>query len=214
MKHKYVIFDLDGTLSDSENSIITTLKQTFSHLGISEPPYETLRRFIGPPLTDSFMRYCGLSDRQAVDARYVYQEYFDVTGKELNVLYDGAEDLLQYLKKQGRKLYVATTKEEKASLYILRKLGVSHYFERIVGASKDNSLCGKGALLKKLIGLENIDVSSAVIIGDTVYDVKGAEEAGIDCVAVLYGFNTAQQLLDSGAKVLAADIPSLKKIFS
>lgn len=113
MKHKYVIFDLDGTLSDSENSIITTLKQTFSHLGISEPPYETLRRFIGPPLTDSFMRYCGLSERQAVEARYVYQEYFDVTGKELNVLYDGAEDLLQYLKNRAENFTSPRRKRKK-----------------------------------------------------------------------------------------------------
>lgn len=212
MNYQNIIFDLDGTLSNSENSILTTLKQTFEHLGVKTPPYETLLKFIGPPLVESFCRYCGFDEAQAINARYVYQQYFDVTGKELNVLYDGVKSLLKQLKESGKRLYIATTKEEKASLYIIEKLGIAKYFDRLVGASKDNSLSEKADLLKKLLSECNISPDSAVLIGDTSYDVIGAQKAGIDCIAVLYGFSSAEQLLQNGAKLLAKDVETLSKI--
>lgn len=214
MKYENIIFDLDGTLSNSEISITTTLKQTFEHLGAKTPPYETLLKFIGPPLVESFMKYCGLDKTAAINARHIYQSYFDVTGKELNVLYDGIEDLLIYLKNQGKHLYIATTKEEKASEYIVGKLGIAKYFDKLVGASKDNSLSEKCDLLKKLFAISGISPDSAVLIGDTTYDVIGARKAGIDCIAVLYGYNTAEQLLNGGANILVKDVKTLHKLFA
>lgn len=214
MKYENIIFDLDGTLSNSEISITTTLKQTFEHLGAKTPPYETLLKFIGPPLVESFMKYCGFDKTAAINARCIYQSYFDVTGKELNVLYDGIEDLLINLKNQGKHLYIATTKEEKASEYIVGKLGIAKYFDKLVGASKDNSLSEKCDLLKKLFAISGISPDSAVLIGDTTYDVIGARKAGIDCIAVLYGYNTAEQLLNGGANILVKDVKTLHKLFA
>ena len=122
--------------------------------------------------------------------------------------------MLINLKNQGKHLYIATTKEEKASEYIVGKLGIAKYFDKLVGASKDNSLSEKCDLLKKLFTISGISPDSAVLIGDTTYDVIGARKAGIDCIAVLYGYNTAEQLLNGGANILVKDVKTLHKLFA
>ena len=212
MKYKNIVFDLDGTLSNSENSILSTLKDTFAEMNAPVPPTETLLKFIGPPLKDSYKKYCGFSETQAEEGLKIYQKHYARKGRDLNELYPEIEELLQTLSARGAKLFVATSKEEEAAKYVLRKLRIAQYFTAVSGANHYNSISTKEEVLLQLIEKEKPEIFENVLVGDTVFDVEGAEKIGMDCIAVSYGFNTAEQLKACGAKAIAATVSELQTI--
>ncbi len=212
MKYKNIIFDLDGTLSNSEKSILTTLRLTFDEMGVSPPPKDILMKFIGPPLKDSYIKYCRFTDEQASDGLRIYQKYYALYGRDLNELYPDIPRLLQTLKFHGASLYVATSKEQEAAKYVLQKLSVSHFFDGIYGANHDNSLSAKADILRVLIATERLSPEDCVLIGDTIFDINGASQCNIDCIAVSYGFNTYEELRNAGAKIVAGSVKELQQL--
>lgn len=210
MKHENIIFDLDGTLCDSEESILSTLEATLAEMGDPVLPREVLRRFISPPLIDSFIRYCGFTEEQAAKGLKIYQRIYAEGGWDKHVLFDGIEDILKALQSRGAQLFVATSKEEGAAEHVLESMGIKGYFRAVSGANKDNSISKKKDILLSLFARENLKAEDCVLVGDSPFDVRGAAEAGINCIAVSYGFATKEELAEAGAKVLLNSVAELK----
>lgn len=208
---KYILFDLDGTLTDSMPGICKSAAKGLAHFGI-ERDYRSLKFFVGPPLMDSFMQ-CGLTAAQAKEAIRVYREYYAPTGIFENELYTGVKELLLELKSEGRVIALATSKPERFAMQILEHFGIAQYFDFIAGATMDESRTSKSAVLSYVLDRMKLsDMSQAVMIGDRCYDVIGARAVGIECIGVLYGYGSKSELEDAGAVRTAGSVAELKAI--
>lgn len=200
---KYIFFDLDGTLTNSEKSIITCIDYAAQQLSLPELPMEIKRKFIGPPLLDSFAEYFSLDKPTAQIAVEKYRELYSAKALYMDELFDGAEQMIIALKNAGKKLFTATSKPEKYAKIILHNVGADKYFERIVGASFDESRSNKIDVMKsalKISGAENSD--ECVMIGDRCYDAQGAAHIGIDCIGALWGFGSREELQAAGCRAV------------
>ncbi len=212
MSEKSIIFDLDGTLTDSGEGIINCAAEAFVQLGYPLPTRQQLRVFVGPPLTESFAHF-GIPEDKIWDAIGIFRSRYDKQGKFENYPYPGIHDALRQLQEQGFHLYVATSKIEDKALEIIRHFELAPYFERICGASHDSSRSSKDKVIAYLLG--KIDVSTElVMVGDTVYDVEGAAVHGIPTVGVAWGYGDMQQMLDAGAVAIAHDPQDLVELLS
>lgn len=213
MKKDYIIFDLDGTLTDPMVGITKSVQYALRSYGIEVDDLETLCPFIGPPLKDSFMKYYGFSPEQASEAIGRYREYFTDTGLYENVEYSGIQELLSELKAHGKHLFVATSKPEVFAKQILEYFQLSEYFDFIGGASMDEVRVRKGDVIKYVL-YENplIEPSEAIMVGDREHDVLGAKEAGIESIGVLYGYGDREELELAGADYVAATIEELAEL--
>ena len=207
MKDKIVLFDLDGTLTDSGEGIINCATLALSHFGLPVPDRDTLRVFVGPPLKDSFIRF-GVDPSKTDEAIAVYRGRYTTVGKFENFPYPGIEQLLITLKQKGYKLYVATSKPEDLSVEILNKFGLAHYFEKICGATRDGVRSEKAEVIAYL--LENICTESHVVmVGDTKYDVIGASKHDIPTIGVSWGYGLVAEIEAAGAKAIAHTMDEL-----
>lgn len=210
--YENILFDLDGTLSDSAKGIMKGAYIALQHFGIEVEDYSELYRFIGPPLVSSFSKYYGLSNEQAVEAVAVYREYYGKMGLFENELYPEIENLLKELKASGKHLFVATSKPESYSVTILEHFGIAHYFDFIGGATMDGTIGTKAKVIAHTLKNAKItDLSKTVMIGDRHHDVDGANEIGIDCIGVLYGYGNEEELKNAGAKYIAKTVQDIKK---
>ena len=141
---KYIFFDLDGTLTDSAEGITNSVEYALNHYGISVQDKSSLNVFVGPPLVDSFMKYYGFDHEKARKSVGIYREYFETKGMFENAVYPGIPELLGSLKKEGYKLYVATSKPEQYSVKIIEHFGLAEYFEMIGGADMGENRIHKG----------------------------------------------------------------------
>ncbi len=214
MKKEYLLFDLDGTLTDSKEGITKSVQYALKAFGIEEEDLDRLCCFIGPPLKDSFMRYYGFSEEDAKKAVIVYREYFSARGLYENRVYEGAEKVLQSLLDSGKKLYVASSKPEYFVRKILKHFHMDSYF-RFMGGSDMEEVRGQKADVIRYV-LEECGITDrdkAVMIGDREHDILGAKEVGIDSVGVLYGFGSRQELEEAGAGAIAETIFDLPALF-
>ena len=202
MRYKNILFDLDGTLTDSGKGILNSASYAFRQLGLPLPPQQELKKMIGPPLSQSFA-FLGVPTDQVEEAVRLYRDWYNNHGgKYENEVYPGIEKLLLKLQKNGCKLYVATSKPEVVARDILAKFKLDSYFEYIAGATFDHSRESKTDVLRyllKLIG-ENKDT---VMIGDTHYDVIGAKEVGLPCIGVSWGYGTVESMQAAGVFKIA-----------
>lgn len=196
----YYFFDLDGTLTDSGDGITNSVAYALRKSGRPVPGRDLLNRFIGPPLSDSFMKYCGMTEEEALQAISFYREYYAEKGIFENRVYDGVKDLLEELKKRDRRLIVATSKPEKFTGIILRHFGLSGYFDFFAGATMDEKRTRKKDVIAYALDrLALKDRSAAIMIGDRENDIYGARENGLKSVGVLYGYGSEKELRDAGA---------------
>ncbi len=201
--YKYILFDLDGTLTDPKEGITKCVQHSLKKFGI-EREQDGLTDFIGPPLKEMFERTFNIDGDKAVEA---YRERFSTIGLFENRVYDGIKELLSALKANGMTLAVATSKPTVFTLRILEKFELSQYFNCIVGSELDGRRTDKSEVISEVLNQLNIDdKSKAVMIGDRIYDLEGAKKCGIDCISVSYGFATEGELEDQGA-VFIADRP-------
>ena len=207
MEQKQILFDLDGTLTDSGPGIMNCAVATFREYGCPIPDEEALRTIIGPPLRDSFLRF-GIPAHQVVDAVAFYRSIYTVTGKYENTPYPGIRALLERLKDEGHRLYVATSKPEHMAVDILNHFDLAQFFDRICGADTDHIRSTKEAVIEYL--LESIGgAGKAIMVGDTVYDVEGAAVHGIPTVCVGWGYGDRQAMLSAGAIGIADTMDEL-----
>ena len=207
---QYILFDLDGTLTDPMVGITKSVQYALKHYGIEENDLKKLCLFIGPPLKDSFMEYYGFSEEKAAEAITVYREYFSETGLFENMEYSGIRDVLAELKAAGKRLYVATSKPELFSKQILEHFRLTEYFDFIGGANMDETRVKKGDVIRYVLEENQItDLDQVVMVGDRKHDILGAKEHGLDSVGVLYGYGSREELQSAGADWIVDTVEEL-----
>lgn len=209
-QRSYILFDLDGTVIDSQEGIFNSLHYAFSKLGMDTPGEDILSQFIGPSIGATFIRLFGFSKEQADEGVRIYREYYRAKGLLECSAYPGIAELLDALHAQGKHTALATKKPGMFAIEILKALDLYHRFDTIQGASPEDSSEHKGYVVEtalRELGVE--DKSKAVLIGDTWYDCVGAAQAGIDCIGVLYGFGDPKKMEEHGAAAFAATMEDL-----
>lgn len=198
---KAILFDLDGTLTDSGEGIIKSAAMVLEKYGLPVPDYDTMRVFVGPPLHETFIKF-GVAPEKADDAVALYRTRYTTVGKFENFPYPGIREMLEALKTAGHRLFVATSKPEPMSIEILEHFDLAQYFEIICGATFDRSRSEKSDVIAYL--LQQVDAKeNAIMVGDTVFDVTGAACHGIPTIGVAWGYGKTEDMKKAGAAAIA-----------
>lgn len=200
MEYPYLLFDLDGTLSNSAEGITNAVTYALERMGIEPPPKQDLMHFIGPPLIRTFTRDYDLTQEEGQRAVAFYREYYNVKGVFECEAYEGIERLLKTLQDRGYRMAVATCKPTVTAAKAVNYLGLAPYFEMISGPEFDGTRNEKHEVIAyamEKLGLEDPD--RILMVGDRRDDVLGAARCGIGCAGVLWGFGSEQELLEAGA---------------
>ena len=214
-KYSTIIFDLDGTLTDSSKGIINSIIYALEKYDINDYDMLLLKKFLGPPLHESFEKYFGFDKEKSLQAVQFYREYFSTKGLLENEVYCGVNDLLQNLKENGKTLIVATSKPQPFTDRIMEHFDLTKYFDFIAGSNMDTSRSKKAEVIEYALSECNIkDKSKVVMIGDRAEDMIGAQSAGIDSIGVEYGYGTFDELKNAGATYLIKDVKSLKEFIN
>lgn len=212
-QYKYLLFDLDGTITDSEIGITRCVEYALNYFGIQVSDLRELSPFIGPPLLDSFKDFYHFTDEQAIVATAKYRERYTDKGIFENELYPGIKELLAEAQQKDKKVILATSKPEIFARRILDYFGLSNYFFFIAGSGLDGSLHTKTDVINHILQSNNItELSTVVMIGDRKHDIIGAKNVGIDSIGVLYGFGDYKELSEAGANYIVEDITTLRKL--
>lgn len=206
-----ILFDLDGTLTESGEGITKCVQYALEKLGIIEPDLEKLRCFIGPPLKEQFMKYANLSDQEADKAVEYYRERYTKTGIFENRLYDKIPKLLDVLKINDKILGVASSKPEIYVNQILEYFEIDQYFEAIVGSEMDGRRTDKSEVIEEALHRLHMEKErdKVLMVGDREHDVTGAKACGIQCIGVAYGYGTREELQKAGAVYIAETVDDL-----
>lgn len=202
---KTILFDLDGTLTDSGEGIINCATLALRTLGLPVPDREEMRVFVGPPLRETFQKF-GVRPEDAERAVEIYRSRYVPTGMFENTPYPGIPALLGALREAGHQLFVATSKPETMATAILERFGLAGYFHRICGATMDDTRDSKDKVIAYLLGLAE-HTGDVVMIGDTAFDVLGAAAHKIPTIGVSWGYGDVKEMRDSGA-IAIADSPA------
>lgn len=211
---KAILFDLDGTIINSEEGITKCVQYALRAYGIDEPDLKALVCFIGPPLEPMFQERYGMTKKEAWQAIQKYRERFDVKGIFECRLYEGVKEVIQSLKEKGYVLALASSKPETACRRILEHFGLTSYFDEVVGSTLDGSISTKEEVLEELgrrMAHLHIAKDEMCLIGDTKYDAIGAKIFGIRCIGVGYGFGTCEEMLASGAEAVFEQMKEVEK---
>lgn len=208
--YQYILFDLDGTLTDSREGITKSVQYALDKMGVFEEDLTKLEQFIGPPLHDQFMSAYGFDDATSRKAVAAYRERFSEVGWKENILFDDVPQVLQVLKNNGKVLAIASSKPRVFIDKILAYFAVDQYFDIVSGATLDGSVSTKSQVVQQaLIQLNVDDLSKAVLVGDRLHDVEGAHENGISCIGVTFGFGGRTELDSAGADKIVDDFDEL-----
>ena len=201
MANKAVLFDLDGTLTDSGEGIINCSILALEHYGLPIPSREEMRTFVGPPLTESFIRH-GVPAEKAEEAVAIFRSRYAPIGIFENRPYDGIRELLQKLCEKGYKLYIATSKPEPMAIQVLEHFDLAKYFTMICGATLSADRVNKEDVIAYLLK-ESGEKKNMVMVGDTKFDVLGAKHHGIPCIGVSWGYGKVEDMVSAGAAAIA-----------
>lgn len=211
--YQYILFDLDGTLTDPGIGITNSVMYALKKFQIEVEDRATLYKFIGPPLKASFEKYYGFSKEESELALQYYREYFKPKGLYENQIYKGVRELLTELKNRNKTLILATSKPEEFAIEILRHFKLLPYFDFVAGATMDSSRVKKTDVILYALQSHGIsDLSSAIMIGDREHDILGAKQVGLDSIGVLYGYGDYEELKEAGATYIAENAEDILKI--
>lgn len=214
---KYILFDLDGTLTDSGLGITKAAQYALKEFGIDEPDISRLGFFVGPPLDRSFMDFYHMDHDTMLKAVKKFREYYGVTGIYENELYPGIDDMLSAVKSQGVILAVASSKPQVHVHTVLEHFNIKQYFDVIVGAELDGTRTDKKEVLAEVFkqlsemsGNEDFNKTNTAMVGDRFYDVVGAKEHNVYSIAVKYGYYQGNELEEAGADTIVDTVADLK----
>ena len=206
----YLLFDLDGTLTNPQEGITKCVQHALKAFQIDEPDLAKLIPFLGPPLIQSFMDFYGFTEDQARQAVAVYRERFGTVGLFENFPYPGIQEMLKQLQAQGKMLAVASSKPGVYVHRILEKFELAQYFQVIEGSNLDGTRVDKKEVIAEVLAqLGNPSSDQLLMIGDRKFDVIGAREMGFGCVGVRFGFAAPGELEESGALYIAETVDDL-----
>ena len=201
MRWDTVLFDMDGTLTDSQEGIVKSVSYALERLGRELPPRDTLTAFIGPPLHESFSAICGMDEAETERAVCEFRDYFARRGWAENVPYEGMA---------GLRLIVATSKPESFARKILEHFALERYFNLICGSHpEDRASADKASVVRTALTRAGV-TGRAVMVGDRRHDIYGAHANGLEAIGVLYGYGSREELSAAGADFLATDLDELK----
>lgn len=212
-RYDIIAFDLDGTLSDPSRGLIEGYIYAFRRMGITDyGSRDSLRRYIGPPIYDEWMREYSLTADEASKMLAYFREYYDIYGWWDNTVYRGIPELLEKLRAAGKKIVLATSKPEYTANRILNLFGMTKYFD-FVGAAIDRIRDTKPEVLEhSLRSVGCLDRSRALMVGDRKYDAEGAKICGIDSLGVLYGHGSLEELSAAGFNYIAKTPDEVERI--
>ncbi len=211
-KYDNILFDLDGTLTDPVQGITNSVAHALEKWNIHVEDKRELNKFVGPPLQAAFSQYYGFSEADAAKCVEYYREYFRDRGIFENKVYDGIEELLAALRASGKRLIVATSKPEEFAVRILKHFSLYEYFDFVAGATMDSSRVKKADVISYALESCGIkDTSRTLMVGDREHDVMGARAMGIDCVGVLFGYGSREELESAGAVYIAETVSDILK---
>jgi len=202
---KTILFDLDGTLTDSGEGIINCASLALERLGLPVPDRDAMGVFVGPPLRDSFLRF-GVKPEDVETAIEIYRSRYVPTGMFENTPYKGIQQVLATLRNAGHRLVLATAKPESMAVAIVEKFELAEYFELLCGASMDSSRDSKDKVIGYVLEKTGTD-GQIIMVGDTAYDVTGAAAHGIPTIGVSWGYGSVEDMRAAGA-IAIADTPS------
>lgn len=208
--YDFILFDLDGTLINSEKGISRSLLYAFNKCNISYNG--DLKKFIGPSFIHSFPAFLSTDETTTDKLITAYREDYSVNGVYECTLYRGVKDLLISLKNAGKKIILATTKPRRFAQIILKRKGIYKYFDFVAGSEPDGNITEKEDVLNHIFTSTSAVPQKAVLVGDTIYDCLGAKAIGIDCIGVTYGFGKKDELISKGAKFIVDSIKELEKL--
>ena len=201
-KFDTLLFDLDGTLTDSTEGILNCLIYAIERMGFEVP--EDTNIFLGPPIRQSFAEFLGMNGEQVDEAVRIFRERYSDTGLFENRVYDGIPGMLERLKSGGKRLMVATSKPQVYAVRIFERFGLAQYFEIVGGAELDGSRDYKDEVIEYVLAKAGItDRSTVLMIGDRRQDVLGAHKTDIECMGILWGFGSMEELTQAGADYIA-----------
>ncbi|MCF7811393.1 HAD-IA family hydrolase [bacterium] len=211
--YKTILFDLDGTLTDSAQGVTNSIRYALSKFDITEDDPKKLLRFIGSGLDDSFRDIYSFSDQQASDAVDYYREYFREIGINEHTIYPGIKDLLSDLSEQGCRLCTATLKPKIFTEIILKHYNIFDLFEVIGAPELDEKRINKSVIIKRVLEkLSDVRLSETVMVGDRDHDIEGAKENGITGIAVRWGYGSEEEIRNSNPDYIAGNVQGLRDI--
>ena len=210
---EYILFDLDGTITDSGEGITKSVQYALKYFDILVDNLESLRKFIGPPLKESFKEYYKFDEEKANVALKKYREYYADKGIYENDLYDGIIEVLDKLKQNGKTIILATSKPEVYAKQILEYFKIDKYFTFVAGSDFEETRVRKGDVIKyALEGAKISELSKVIMVGDREHDIIGAKENNIKSIGVLYGFGDVIELTQARAEYIVNNTNELLNI--
>ena len=207
---EYLLFDLDGTLTDPGEGITKCVQYALESFGIIEEDLQKLECFIGPPLKQSFMEYYNMSSEDAELAIEKYRERFQDTGIFENKMYNGIPELLGEMRSKGKRLAVASSKPLVFVEKILEHFKISQYFDVVVGSELDGTRVEKVDVIREALRLlfedRAIEYDKVCMIGDRIFDVEGARAIPIESVGVTYGYGGMDELKNAKADYIVRTV--------
>lgn len=198
-----ILFDLDGTLTDSGLGITKAVQYALGQMGYAVPPRESLFTFIGPPLHVSFQRHCGIGEEEAAEMVRQFRVYYNQMGGILeNEVYPGIRELLRELKKAGKRLMIATSKPQAAAEKVMHHFGLDEFVPEIIGGTDDPRRNSKGKVIAWALREYGISPETALMVGDREHDIQGAAENGIPAIGITWGYGDRAELENAGAKAV------------
>lgn len=215
IKYDLVLFDLDGTISETGKGVEHCIKCTLDELGIPYPPQEMFRTFIGPPLKSSLLK-CGILPENIDNAIQIYREYYTECLENFCEPYDGVKETIVYLHNKGVRMAVATSKRQDLAIKLLKHIDLYKYFDFIAGSGENNINQTKTDVIRYAIEkmgiIQNTKNKNIVLIGDTKFDAEGAINTGCDFIGVLYGYGSMQEMQYCGFDTFVENMRDLKDI--
>lgn len=213
LQKKAVLFDLDGTVLDSQEGIRNSLRYAFQELGMAVPPEEVLHQFFGPSLAFTFRRIFAFDDKTCDRAVTLYRKYYEEEGGLFECTpYPGIPALLERLRSQDKCVALATKKPERMAVRILNGLKLGGLFDEICGSTPEDQSEHKSHVLHSAIERLGTDKSTAVMVGDMSYDCIAANEVGIDCIGVLYGYGDEKNLNECPPQAVVRNTAELTRL--
>ena len=211
--YQYLLFDLDGTLTDPKLGTVNAIVHALNYYGIKEMKLDLVDKFIGPPLIESFQKYYGFGEEESALCVKKYREYYSETGLYENYMYEGVDNMLKTLKSCGKVIILATSKPEVFARKILEHFGLLNYFDFIAGSELSGDRIHKVEVIRHALSEMGInDTSRCLMIGDRMHDILGAKKAGMDCMGVLYGYGSREELEEYGADYIAERVEDIVRI--
>lgn len=214
--YRYVLFDLDGTLTDSREGICKSVQYALVKVGRPAPELKELECFIGPPLKTSFREFYNIVGEEADRAVAFYRERYSDVGKYENMPYEGIADMLQAVRDAGYILAVASSKPELYVEDILKHFNLYDYFHHVVGSDMEGKRGEKEDVIEEVFRRMDLDETKrkelAIMVGDRHFDINGAKHFGLDSVGVTYGFAKDNELVEAGATYVVDTVKELQEL--